>query len=182
MAIATGARSKVGFITEVTYGTTPLTPNLAELPFTSFSVNLTRDEHDDNSLRADRMERYSLSGNRAVAGQIDVNFAHGLYNTLLESALQGAFTTKILKTGVTRKSVTLEEGSLDISTPANSVSGELAFGIHPKPRMRMSEPVRKDTILRHAIQHAVRSDDRGVYRSGKDQRAHQHHESVKKES
>ena len=115
MTIATGARSKVGFITEVTYGTTPATPNLVELPFTSFSVNLTRDEHDDNSIRSDRMERFSVSGNKTVAGQIDVNFAHGLYDTLLESLMQSAFTANVLKVGTTRKSLTVEEGALDIA-------------------------------------------------------------------
>ena len=34
--IATGSRSKVGFIPEVTFGTIPATPNLTEVPFTSF--------------------------------------------------------------------------------------------------------------------------------------------------
>lgn len=115
MTISTGARSKVGYLTEVTFGTTPATPNLLELPFTSFSVNLTRDEHDDNSIRSDRMERYSLSGNRTVSGAIDVNFTHGIYDTFLESLMQGAFTANVLKTGIVRKSVTLEEGALDVA-------------------------------------------------------------------
>lgn len=115
MTIATGARSKVGFVVESTFGTTPATPQLTELPFTSFSVNLTRDEYDDNSIRADRMERYSLSGNKSVAGSIDVNFAHGIYDTLLESVFQSAFSTKVLKVGTTRKSFTLEEGALDVA-------------------------------------------------------------------
>jgi hypothetical protein len=115
MTISTGARSKVGHITEVTYGTTPATPSLVELPFTSFSVNLIRDEHDDNSIRSDRMERYSLSGNRSVAGAIDVNFSHSLYDSLLESLFQSAFATNVLKVGTTRKSLSLEEGQLDVA-------------------------------------------------------------------
>jgi hypothetical protein len=115
MTIATGARSKVGLIPEVTFGTTPATPDLLEVPFTSFSVNLNRTEYEDNSIRPDRMERYSLSGNRAVEGAIDVNFTHGNYDTLLESALQSSFVAKVLKVGVTRKSVTMEEAQSDIS-------------------------------------------------------------------
>lgn len=115
MTISTGARAKVGYITEVTYGTTPATPALIELPFTSFSVNLTRDEYEDNSIRSDRMERYSLSGNRTVGGSIDVNLTHSLYDPLLESLCQGAFTTNVLKTGTTRKSFTVEEQALDIT-------------------------------------------------------------------
>jgi hypothetical protein len=115
MTIATGARSRVGYVTEVTYGTTPATPNLTELLFTSFSVNLTRDEYDDNSIRADRIERYSLSGNRTVGGSIDVNLAHGNYDVLFESLLQGAFSSNVLKVGTTRKSFTVEEGQLDVA-------------------------------------------------------------------
>jgi len=115
MTIATGSRSKAGFITEVTFGTTPTTPSLVEIPFTSFGVNLTRDEYDDNSIRSDRMERYSLTGNRSVAGSIDVNFAHGIYDTLLESLMQSTFATNVLKVGSTRKSLSVEESQIDVS-------------------------------------------------------------------
>jgi hypothetical protein len=114
MTISTSARAKVGYMPEVTYGVTPATPALIELPFTNFSVNLTREEYEDNSIRADRMEVYSISGNRSVDGTIDVNFCHGLYDSLLESACQNAFSTNVLKTGTTRKSFVLEEQALDI--------------------------------------------------------------------
>jgi hypothetical protein len=115
MTIATGARSKVGYIVETVFGTTPTLPNLTEIPFTQHSVNMTREEYDDNSIRSDRMERYSLSGNKSVAGAIDVNFAHSIYDVLLESLLQSTFTTNVLKTGTTRKSFTLETQHLDIA-------------------------------------------------------------------
>ena len=113
--IATGSRSKVGFIPEVTFGTIPATPNLTEVPFTSFSVNLTRDEYDDTSIRSDRMERYSLSGNKSVAGSMDVNFAHGQFDSFLESLVYGTWTTNSLTVGTTRKSFTVEEAQMDIS-------------------------------------------------------------------
>jgi hypothetical protein len=115
MTISTGARAKVGYIAETVYGTTPATPALVELPFTSFGVNLTRDEYEDNSIRSDRMERYSLSGNRTVGGSIDVNLTHSLYDPLLESLCQSTFTTNVLKVGTTRKSFTVEEQALDIT-------------------------------------------------------------------
>lgn len=119
MTIATGIRSKVGYITEVTYGTTPATPDLLELPFTSFAVNLTRNDYEDNAIRSDRMQRYSITGNRSVGGQMDVNFCHSVYDAMLESLMQSTFTTNVLKTGTTRKSFTIEEGSADISQYRN---------------------------------------------------------------
>ena len=115
MTIATGSRAKVGFIPEVTFGTTPATPELVELPFTSFSVNLTRDEYADNSIRSDRMDHYSLSGNKSVAGSLDVNFSHAVFDAFLESLLQSTWATNTLIVGSTRKSFTVEEAQVDIS-------------------------------------------------------------------
>ena len=115
MTQATGARSKIGYIVESTFGTTPATPNLAELPVLEFGLQLTRDEYADNAIRSDRMERTSLSGNKTVAGTINVNFAHSLYDVLLESLMQSTFTTNVLKTGVTRKSISFERGHQDIA-------------------------------------------------------------------
>jgi hypothetical protein len=115
MAISTGLRSKLGYIAEVTYGTTPAIPQLAELPFMQLGVNLTREEYEDNAIRSDRMKRFSLTGNRVVEGSLDVNFCHGHYDPLLESLLQSTFTANILKVGTTRKSFTVEESQQDIS-------------------------------------------------------------------
>jgi hypothetical protein len=114
MAIALSTRSRVGFIAEVTNGTTPATPAFAELPSTNWNVNLTRDAYEDTSIRADRMSRYNLSGNNEVAGSFDVNFTHGYYDAFLESLCQGAWTTNVLKTGNTRKTFAIEEQQLDI--------------------------------------------------------------------
>jgi hypothetical protein len=115
MTIATGTRARVGAIAEVTFGTTPATPALAELPFTSFDVGLAVDAYEDNSIRSDRMSRFNLSGNQQIAGTIGVNFTHGYYDTLFESLLQGAWTTNVLKVGTTRKSLSIEEQQLDIA-------------------------------------------------------------------
>jgi len=115
MTISTGTRAKVGYISEVTYGTTPATPDLTEVPFTSFAVNLTRNDYEDTSIRSDRMERYSITGNRSVGGQLSVNFSHSVYDFLLESLMQNAFATNVLKTGTTRKSFTMEEGQADVA-------------------------------------------------------------------
>lgn len=114
MTIATGTRARVGYIAEVTQGTTPATPAFAELPFTSWNVNLTRGAFEDNSIRSDRMARYNLTGNSEVAGQMDVNMTHGYYDSLLQSLLQSTWTTNVLKTGSTRTSLAMEEQQLDI--------------------------------------------------------------------
>lgn len=115
MAISSGASSQVGFVTETTWGTTPATPALVALPFTDFSLALTKDEYEDSSINADRMERYLIDGNRHVAGDIGVNFAAQSFDMLLESLLANIFTANTLKVGNIRKSFTIEEAHKDIN-------------------------------------------------------------------
>lgn len=115
MTMSTGSRAKFGLITETVFGTTPSTPALAELPILSSSINLAIEQYRDGGIHSDGLPRYLVGGNRSVAGTIDVNFAHGQFDTLLESLMQSSFATNVLKKGTTRKSFTLEEGQLDIS-------------------------------------------------------------------
>lgn len=114
MAIANGSRNQIAYVTELTWGTTPGTPAMIGVPYTSFNVNLTKETFEDTSVQADRMQRYNIHGNRTIGGDIDVNLSHGNFDAFLESALQNSFATNVLKVGSTRKSFTIEQGSLDI--------------------------------------------------------------------
>ena len=114
-SIAQGAVSQVGYVVENVWGTTPSTPQLTALPYTSFNINLTKSIYDDTSVQPDRMARYSIHGNRQVGGDIAVNMSASVYDTLLESLMNNSFTTNVLKTGTTRKSLTIEQGSTDIA-------------------------------------------------------------------
>jgi hypothetical protein len=115
MSIATGARSQVTYIPEVTWGVTPGTPQMVGLPYTSFGVNLTKTVYEDASIQADRMLRYSVHGNKAVAGPLAVNYAATDFDPLLESLFNSTWTSNVLKTGSTVKSFSFEQGSLDIN-------------------------------------------------------------------
>ncbi|MGH6646213.1 phage tail tube protein [Aquabacterium sp.] len=109
MTIATGVSTKVGFSVEDLYGVVNTDVELQEVTFTEFDLDLTRDELADSAIREDRMERYSLSGNRSIAGSITMQLSHALAIPFFESALQSVSVSKVLKTGVTRKSFTIEE-------------------------------------------------------------------------
>lgn len=113
-SIAQGSVAQVGLVTETTWGTTPSTPALTVLPYTSFNINLTKNIYEDTSVQEDRMARYSMHGNSQVGGDIAVNLASGNYDGLLESVMNNTFTANVLKTGTTRKSFTVEQGSPDI--------------------------------------------------------------------
>jgi hypothetical protein len=86
MAFSQGSRSSLSFITEATFGTTPV-GDFANLPFSTHSLNLTKDVLAGTDIEADRMPRVNRQGNRQVAGDIVVDLRDGDYDVLLESAM-----------------------------------------------------------------------------------------------
>lgn len=113
MAFAQGSRSSLSFIPEVTFGTTPA-GNFTNLPFSTHSLNLTKDRVAGNDIQADRMPRVDRHGNRQVAGDIAVDLRDADYDDFLESALLNTFVTNVLKVGVTPKFFSIEDYAADI--------------------------------------------------------------------
>ena len=105
MAFAQGSRSSLSFITESTFGTTP-TGNFTNLPFSTHSLNLTKDRLAGTDIQADRMARVDRHGNRQVGGDIVVDLRDGDYDVLLESAMLNTWATNVLKVGVAPKRIT----------------------------------------------------------------------------
>lgn len=113
MAFAQGSRSSLSYIVEATFGTTP-TGNFTNLPFSTHSLNLTKDRVAGNDIQADRMPRVDRHGNRQVAGDIAVDLRDADYDDFLESALLNTFSTNVLKVGVTPKFFSIEDYAADI--------------------------------------------------------------------
>tara|TARA_R110000824_G_C15191526_1_gene674789 strand:+ start:486 stop:1397 length:912 start_codon:yes stop_codon:yes gene_type:complete len=113
MAFAQGSRSSLSFITESTFGTTP-TGNFTNLPFSTHSLNLTKDRLAGTDIQADRMARVDRHGNRQVGGDIVVDLRDGDYDVLLESAMLNTWATNVLKVGVAPKFLSVEDYAADI--------------------------------------------------------------------
>tara|TARA_R110002110_G_scaffold2808_1_gene13906 strand:- start:66 stop:977 length:912 start_codon:yes stop_codon:yes gene_type:complete len=113
MAFSQGSRSSLSFVTEATFGTTPA-GNFANLPFSTHSLNLTKDILAGTDIQADRMSRVNRQGNRQVAGDIVVDLRDGDYDLLLESAMLNTFATNVLKVGVAPKFFSIEDYAADI--------------------------------------------------------------------
>ena len=113
MAFAQGSRSSLSRITEVTFGTTPA-GDFINLPFSTHSLNLTKDRVAGNDIQADRMPRVDRHGNRQVAGDIVVDLRDGDYDDLLEAAMLNAWSTNVLKVGTTPKFFSIEDYAADI--------------------------------------------------------------------
>jgi len=113
MAFAQGSRSSLSFIVESTFGTTPA-GNFTNLPFSTHSLNLTKDRVAGNDIQADRMARVDRHGNRQVGGDIVVDLRDGDYDSFLESAMLNTWATNVLKVGVTPKFFSIEDYAADI--------------------------------------------------------------------
>lgn len=115
MAFAQGSRTGVSYAPETVFGTTPASPSLTALPYNTFSINLNKDRIQSGAITPDRMIRYDRHGNRQVAGEITTELTPRNYDTFLEAALMGTWTTNVLKIGTTLKSFTIEDGMEDIN-------------------------------------------------------------------
>lgn len=113
MAFAQGSRSSLSYITETTFGTTPA-GNFQNLPFSTHSLNLTKDRVAGNDIQADRMPRVDRHGNRQVGGDIVVDLRDGDYDAFLEAAMLNAWDTNVLKVGATPKFFSIEDYASDI--------------------------------------------------------------------
>lgn len=130
---AQGSRSSLSYIVESTFGTTPA-GNFTNLPFSTHSLNLTKDRVAGNDIQADRMPRVDRHGNRQSGGDIVVDLRKGDYDVLLESAMLNTWATDVLKVGTTPKYLTIEDYAADIDQarlfPGQTVS-TMAVSIAP---------------------------------------------------
>jgi hypothetical protein len=115
MAFAQGSRSSLSYIVESTFGTTPAgNATFTNLPFSTHSLNLTKDRVAGNDIQSDRMTRVDRHGNRQVSGDIAVDLRDADYDDFLESAMLNTWSTNVLKVGVTPKFFSIEDYAADI--------------------------------------------------------------------
>jgi hypothetical protein len=113
MAFAQGSRSSLSYIVESTFGTTPA-GNFTNLPFSTHSLNLSKDRVAGNDIQSDRMPRVDRHGNRQVGGDIAVDLRDADYDDWLEAAMLNTWSTNVLKVGTTPKFFSIEDYAADI--------------------------------------------------------------------
>ena len=91
MAFAQGSRSSLSYIVESTFGTTP-SGNFINLPFSTQSLNLTKDRVAGTDIQADRMPRVDRHGNRQAGGDIVADLRHDEYDVFMRAALMSNTT------------------------------------------------------------------------------------------
>ena len=127
MTLATGSNTSIGYITEVTAGTTPGTPAFNLVPINDFSLVLTKDTFTDPTIQQDRQAHFFKHGNRKVGGDVSVTLlgvgatptGNTLFDPWFESAMNAAWTANVLKIGNTSKSFTFEKRITDSAGTVN---------------------------------------------------------------
>lgn len=108
-----GSRSTLSYIEEVTFGTTPA-GNFTNIPFSTHSLNLTKERVQGTDIQSDRMPRVDRHGNRTVGGDIVVDLRDSDYDDLLASAMLSDWSSNVLKVGTTPKYFSIEDYAADI--------------------------------------------------------------------
>lgn len=115
MAFAQGSRSGLSYIEEVTYGTTPA-GNFTTIPFTTHSINLSKDRVQGQDILSDRIPRIDRHGNRQTGGDIVADLRKGDFDAFIESVMFSAFASDdTIGVGTTLKSFSIEDSLNDIS-------------------------------------------------------------------
>lgn len=116
MPFSQGSRTGLSYITEASFGITPV-GNFTPLPFTTHGLNLSKDRVEGTDIRSDRMPRHDRHGNRQIGGPIVADLRALAFDDLLESTMFSTFSADIdpvLETGTTLKSFSIEDAANDI--------------------------------------------------------------------
>ena len=131
---AQGSRSGLSYVKEVTYGVTPATPSLIQIPAKPGTLQLTKETLKGEDITPDRMNRVSRHGNRQIGGDIVCDLRKGDFDDFLEGVFFNTWATNALKIGTTLKSFSIEDALTDIGQYrlfSGCAIGSMAVSIKP---------------------------------------------------
>lgn len=115
--IASTSEVQVGYVAEVTAGTTPTTPAFKLLPVTSDNFDPIIDTDDSQVLDPSGNDIDSIPAKGTANGTFGLEMTHDTFDDFLEALFGGTWTTNVLKNGTTRRSFTLETKVFTNPTP-----------------------------------------------------------------
>lgn len=103
------SQTRLAYIAESAWGTTPATPTFQELRYTGENLNPNIENVVSNEIRSDRNVTDLIQVGAGAGGSIDFELTYGTLDDLLESLMYSAWATNTLKNGVTEQSLTFEK-------------------------------------------------------------------------
>ena len=115
MAFASSSGTRVAYVAESTWGTTPATPTLKTLRVTNRGLRTAKTTAASQERRADRNVPDLMMLGLGAGGGYDIEWSYATLDDLLEGALFSDWSADILKNGITPHSYTFEE-TLELGT------------------------------------------------------------------
>lgn len=107
--MSNASQTRIAYVVESTYGTTPATPTFETARIIGESLGANIDNITSNELRADRNVSDLVQVGGSSGGALNFELSYGSFDDFLESLMHSAWTTNVLKNGVTQKSFTIEK-------------------------------------------------------------------------
>jgi hypothetical protein len=92
MALASSSLVNVGYIEEVTFGTTPVAGNYKYLRVTGESMDYTINKEVSNEINSRRTNTSMVPVSAATSGNLEAEISYNEYDPLIEGTLQSTFT------------------------------------------------------------------------------------------
>lgn len=109
MPFASGADTRVAYVAESTFGTTPATPAFKVMRVTSTGLRPNKTTTTSEEIRADRNIVDEMMAGVDVSGSLPFEMSHASFDDMFEAALMGTWASNVLTNGTTRRSFTFEE-------------------------------------------------------------------------
>jgi hypothetical protein len=91
--IAVGALTEIGYVAEVTFGSTPVSAAFQRVRDVSFSVNLQKEAYQSEERRSDRQRQDVRHGYRSVTGDIAGELSEQSWDDFVQAIMGGTWAT-----------------------------------------------------------------------------------------
>ena len=109
MAFADGSGTRIAYIAETAFGTTPATPVFNVLRATQSTLRPNKNTVQSEEIRADRNVADLLMTGVGISGELAGELSYGSWDDLFAAALCSDWATNVLKNGVLNKYLMVEE-------------------------------------------------------------------------
>jgi hypothetical protein len=113
--VANSSETRLAYVAESTWGTTPSSPSFTNMRWTSESLTPSLQTVTSSEIRADRNVTDLVETGFQAGGDVSFELSFDSFEDIFESLLYNTWSTNVLKNGKTEKSFTFEK-KFDINT------------------------------------------------------------------
>jgi len=107
--------TRLRYIAEATFGTTPSTGTSTDLRFTGESLDFNIKTDTSKEIRADRNIADLIQLGAETTGDVNFELSYGSFDDFIAAALGGAWTSDVLKNGTSVPFFSIEKGFTDVN-------------------------------------------------------------------